>query len=154
MIKFTSGRSTSLPPGIKEYDVLSVRQPWAWLIVNGFKDIENRVWSTSFFGPLLIHAGKTMTRADYEACQIFVGSIDSEKLKGLWFPTFSELKRGGIVGACDMKRVVTSSTSPWFVGPFGLVLGEAYSLPFHPCPGRLGFFKIRGNFERQPVGRV
>jgi hypothetical protein len=26
--------------------VLVVRQPWAWLIVNGFKDIENRSWKT------------------------------------------------------------------------------------------------------------
>ena len=28
--------------------VLVVRQPWAWLIVNGFKDIENRSWNTRY----------------------------------------------------------------------------------------------------------
>jgi ASCH domain len=35
---------------------LSVRQPWAWLIVNGVKDNENRSWRTDHRGPLLIHA--------------------------------------------------------------------------------------------------
>src|ERR1051326_1498970 len=37
---------------------LSVRQPWAWLIIYGGKDIENRDWPTSHRGPTLIHAGK------------------------------------------------------------------------------------------------
>ncbi|WP_245839042.1 ASCH domain-containing protein [Yersinia kristensenii] len=35
---------------------LSIRQPWAWLIVNGYKDIENRTWNTKCRGPVLIHA--------------------------------------------------------------------------------------------------
>lgn len=30
--------------------ILSIRQPWAWLIVNGYKDIENRTWPTHFRG--------------------------------------------------------------------------------------------------------
>jgi hypothetical protein len=38
---------------------LSIMQPWAWLIVNGLKDIENRKWSTDFRGEFLVHAGKT-----------------------------------------------------------------------------------------------
>ena len=37
---------------------LSIQQPWAWLIVNGHKDIENRDWRTNFRGPVAIHAGK------------------------------------------------------------------------------------------------
>jgi hypothetical protein len=36
--------------------VIVIRQPWAWLIVNGFKDIENRSWATRYRGPLLIQA--------------------------------------------------------------------------------------------------
>jgi hypothetical protein len=38
--------------------VLSIRQPWAFLIVNGHKNIENRDWLTAYRGPVLIHAGK------------------------------------------------------------------------------------------------
>ncbi|WP_229215634.1 ASCH domain-containing protein [Duganella sp. CY15W] len=37
---------------------LSIRQPWAWLIVNGYKDIENRSWSTNVRGKVLVHASK------------------------------------------------------------------------------------------------
>lgn len=38
---------------------LSLWQPWASLITNGHKQIETRSWSTSFRGPLAIHAAKT-----------------------------------------------------------------------------------------------
>lgn len=37
---------------------LSLWQPWASLIVNGSKSVETRSWSTSYRGPLLIHAAK------------------------------------------------------------------------------------------------
>lgn len=30
---------------------ISIRQPWAWLILNAGKDIENRDWPTNFRGP-------------------------------------------------------------------------------------------------------
>lgn len=35
---------------------LSIRQPWATLIAAGAKNVENRTWSTSWRGPLAIHA--------------------------------------------------------------------------------------------------
>jgi len=38
---------------------LSVRQPWAWAIIHGGKDVENRNWYTKFRGTLAIHAGKS-----------------------------------------------------------------------------------------------
>lgn len=37
--------------------VISIRQPCAWLIVHGWKNIENRLWPTRVRGPVLIHAG-------------------------------------------------------------------------------------------------
>ncbi len=39
--------------------VLSVRQPWAWLLCEGLKDVENRNWKTNYRGELFIHAGKS-----------------------------------------------------------------------------------------------
>jgi ASCH domain len=38
---------------------LTVKQPWAWAIAWGGKDIENRSRPTSYRGPLAIHAGAT-----------------------------------------------------------------------------------------------
>ena len=40
----------------QSYTVLSVRQPWAWLIVTGYKNIENRTWDTRYRGRIAIHA--------------------------------------------------------------------------------------------------
>lgn len=36
---------------------LTVQQPWAWAIVHGGKDVENRTQAWSYRGPLAIHAG-------------------------------------------------------------------------------------------------
>jgi len=36
---------------------LTVKQPYASLIVEGIKDIENRTWPTKYRGRVLIHAG-------------------------------------------------------------------------------------------------
>lgn len=36
---------------------LSVRQPWTSLILSGYKDIENRSWSSEYRGVLVLHAG-------------------------------------------------------------------------------------------------
>jgi hypothetical protein len=41
---------------------LSIRNPWASLIMGGFKLIENRTWKTDHRGPILIHAGKLVDR--------------------------------------------------------------------------------------------
>lgn len=43
---------------------LSVRQPWASLIVAGIKRVENRTWTTDYRGPLLVHASLDGEDAD------------------------------------------------------------------------------------------
>lgn len=45
---------------MKKYKVLSVRQPYASLLVNGIKDVENRSRKTNFRGTVLIHASAKM----------------------------------------------------------------------------------------------
>lgn len=37
---------------------LSIRQPWAGLVVLGIKDVENRTWDVIYRGPLAVHAGQ------------------------------------------------------------------------------------------------
>jgi hypothetical protein len=41
---------------------LSIRQPWASLIVNGSKPIENRTWKTRVRGWVLVHASRDLQR--------------------------------------------------------------------------------------------
>lgn len=51
---------------MKTVTVLSVRQPWAWLMVNNLKDVENRSWYTKFRGRLYIHASGTYTKRAHD----------------------------------------------------------------------------------------
>lgn len=113
---------------------ISIRQPWAWLIVNGFKDIENRSWPTQFRGRIYVHAGKGMTEDEY------LEGFLLARQNGVMLPPAYDLERGGIVGEVDIVRCTTISDSPWFFGPFGFVLANAKPLPFRWCKGSLGIF--------------
>lgn len=45
--------------------ILTVRQPWAWAIIHGGKDVENRVRNIAgeYRGPIAIHAGLRLDEA-------------------------------------------------------------------------------------------
>lgn len=128
---------------------LSIQQPWAWLIVNGWKDIENRTWRHRFRGQVLIHAGKTL---DEEASDALLandhpaGGLEMpEGLCEAYIDAFPEVERqrGGIVGVAEITDCVDRHASPWFVGPHGFLLRNARPLDFAPCRGALGFFDPR-----------
>lgn len=119
---------------------LSIRQPWAWLIVNGYKDIENRSWPTRLRGEVLVHASKGMTREEYDDVELML-ALD-ERLQYIRLPAFEQLERGGIVGKVIITGCITASRSPWFFGKFGFELREAAPLPFTPFKGALGFFEV------------
>lgn len=121
---------------------LSIRQPWAWLIVNGHKDIENRVWSTARRGQILIHASAGMTKAEYDDVVELLDYDDVLSAIDIQLPKREALDRGGIVGTAFLDGSTTSSQSPWFFGPHGLLLRDAKPLPFVPFKGMLGFFDV------------
>lgn len=50
---------------------LTVKNPWAWLIAQGIKDIENRTWRTNFRGRVLIHAAAQMDHRHREMSLLF-----------------------------------------------------------------------------------
>ncbi len=112
---------------------LSIRQPWAWLIVNGYKDIENRSWRTNYRGPFLVHAG---LKAEQEVYDQVADRLDIQ------LPPPGEIERGGIVGQSTILDGVENHDSPWFFGPYGFVLDKSKPLPFRPMRGRLGFFPV------------
>lgn len=119
---------------------LSIRQPWAWLIVNGFKDIENRTWNTKHRGEFLIHAAEAV---DWDAYHKLMH-------KGHQLPRIRELERGGIVGRATLVDVLEESNgSEWWIGPRGFVLKDAQVLPFHKVRGRLLFFNVEYPFDKQ-----
>jgi len=122
-------------PTLRKLRVLSLRQPWAWLVVNGYKDIENRSWRTNHRGPLLIHASSTLTDFRPEKLD------EIERKYGVRVPGNAET--GGIVGIVDVVDCVRAHTSKWkFPDCWGWILKNSRRLPFHQCKGSVGFFKL------------
>jgi hypothetical protein len=129
---------------------LSIRQPWAWLIIRPdltgtaretyphFKDIENRVWYTNFRGKFLVHAAKGMTQSEYDNAQEWALTIDPQ----IPFPSPNALQKGGIVGEVELTACLDESPSPWFCGPYGYALKNPKPLPFLPLLGQLKFFHV------------
>lgn len=115
---------------------ISIKQPWAWLIVNGYKDVENRDWKTPYRGPFLIHASKMIDHAGYQ----YVREVFPELLDEL--PPPNLIQTGGIVGEAIITDVVTKHLSLWFMGKYGWLLENARPLPFKPAKGQLGFFSF------------
>lgn len=126
--------SSELPKTITV--ALSVRQPWAWLIVNGHKDIENRTKGSKRNGSIAIHASNGITQAEYRSAKAFAAE------RGVTIPPITQLERGGIVGYCQIAQSVRFSSSKWFVGPHGWPVEQANRVDFIPMKGALGFFKI------------
>lgn len=126
---------------------ISIRQPWAWLIVHGYKDIENRTWRTNHRGPILIHAGKAID-PDYPQIYRFCADHSIE------LPLIAQLPKGGIVGAASITDCVVHSSSVWFEGPYGFILEDAQPLPFHSMRGQLGIFSASYNDTPIPVPEV
>lgn len=104
--------------------VLSVRQPWAWAIIHGGKNVENRNWETKYRGPLAIHAGKQfdMRLDDFrDYCRGDYGNpwlrMATEFINEYDF--VGNEPRGAIVGVVDLVDCIPSHTcdSPWKAGP-------------------------------------
>lgn len=130
-------QSARWTPGLKKLKAISIRQPWAWLIVNGYKDIENRVWSTNVRGPVLIHAGQSKQDTTAEALAYIKRKYRVAHLPSSW-P--SARTTGGIVGIAEITGCVQRHRSKWFQGPYGWTLANARRLPFKPVKGQLKFF--------------
>lgn len=120
---------------------LSIRQPWAFSILFGGKDIENRNWSTRHTGLIALHASAKMTAEDFNDWKWFVEERD---LRGQWLngKVIGDAKRGGIVGVVEITGCTVGSTSPWFVGEYGFTLANPREIPFIPLRGQLGFFDL------------
>lgn len=111
---------------------LSIQQPWAWLIVNGHKPVENRDWPTNVRGWIGIHAGKKFDADGYEWVR--------RKFPEITLPAPDAFERGGIVGRARLTGCVDYHESPWFMGEYGFVFEDAEPLPLRECRGMLGFF--------------
>jgi hypothetical protein len=97
---------------------ISIPQPCAWFIVNGYKDIENRIWAAKLRGPVLIHAGQSKSDTTPDVLAYIKRQYHLTALPD----TF---ETGGIVGVAEITDWVERHRSKWFQGPFGWTLAHA-----------------------------
>jgi hypothetical protein len=120
---------------------LTVKQPWASLIVSGVKDLENRDWPTHYRGLIAIHSSRRLAREDLEEAgeliHSFVPGFRADLFRQCRFPT------GMILGTVKLVDCVAACESPWFQGTYGFVLKNAVAFPCPVvCRGELGFWEV------------
>lgn len=128
--------------------VLSIRQPWASLIIKGFKNVENRSWRTPIRGEIAIHASSLKSEDDWIDAVITASMIhtitfsDSEKWIIESIGEFDKLPRGLIIGTVEIADCKRERMSPWhFDENWGFYLQNPKELkkPI-PAKGKLGFW--------------
>jgi hypothetical protein len=125
---------------------LSLKQPWAALVVSGRKTIEVRKWTTAVRGRVYIHAARTPDDRPEGWGLVTDGARPLAQLTG------------GIIGAAELTGCVLYRTEPgfaadagrhfnppeWFGPPrmYGFVFRGAGPVPFRPCKGSVRFFNV------------
>lgn len=119
---------------------LSLKQPWAELILQGKKTIETRTWNTSFRGRFLIHASLTP---------------NAERMAEFGF---TNLPLGAIVGEAelvDVKEYADKQAwdadedkhfgrlAAWTKKRYGYLLKNVKRVTPKPCKGKLNFFEVQ-----------
>jgi hypothetical protein len=132
---------------------LSIKQPWATLLVHGVKTVEVRSWSTTRRGHILIHAARL---PDEDAAA--------------WALVPAELREdtklvGGLIGACNLTGCIGYRTPQafaadqarhlndpsWFRPPilYGFTMANPERLPFRKYPGWVRFFPIKDDLPKR-----
>ncbi|CAN5356027.1 hypothetical protein BH11PLA2_BH11PLA2_19890 [soil metagenome] len=137
------------PPQL--FQALSIKQPWAALIVHGVKTVEVRSWATSRSGTMLIHASKS-PEANSDAWKL----VTSPELAAT-----AELT-GGVIGKVELVECITYRTREEFVadrdrhraGPewfkpvrYGFVLANPKRVTFVPWSGNTSFFGVTATLK-------
>ncbi len=134
----------NIPRGIIK--ALSLKQPYAWLIANGYLLVDDRTWGTGYRGAMLIHASKGIYEEYYD---YLVATT------GIPLPSKDKLGYGGVVGIARLVLCARPDEIPQglnreqrvhFSGVprdcFGFLFENAKPLPLMPCSGKLGIFEI------------
>ncbi len=91
------------PAGLNDWPVLSIRQPWIEFILQGWKKIEWRSWSTTYRGPLYLHAARRNASTRDSLVREFLEERGAH------------LARGCIVGRCVLADCVPHGTAYMFL---------------------------------------
>lgn len=131
---------------------LSLWQPWATLVAIESKMFETRHWSTSYRGPLAIHAAKKETKALYA---LSLSEPFASNLVGAGYKyNFSSLPFGAFVAVADLVDIFPTETivnsigederafGDYSPGRFAWKLENLRRIEPLPAPGHQGLWNI------------
>lgn len=141
------------------WQALSIKQPWAALLVHGVKTVEIRSWCTGKRGKILIHASKS-PEADPEAWKL-VTSPKLMETAGLV---------GGIIGVAELCECITYANREDYMADalkhctggerfrepqmYGFRFRKPKPVAFLPWLGNTNFFGVDADIEVKKAPRV
>jgi hypothetical protein len=122
---------------------LTVKQPYAYLICAGIKDIENRAWKTNFRGCVLIHAGCTIVQPAFE----IEGQATIHEIQFAKAVNVVEGKNliSAIIGSIEIVDCVRNHPSAWAEkDKWNWVLANPvlFKTPVRDVRGKLSFWEF------------
>ena len=110
---------------------ITLKQPWAYLVCSGVKDIENRTWKCpeKYIGEMvLIHASKDE--------KLDVSALNRPQLR-VAYPVLSKhemfdskkFDRGGIIGSVRITGYTINHPSVWAKKTEGTMVGHTFVTP-------------------------
>lgn len=119
---------------INSMKTISIRQPWASLVVAGIKTVENRSRPTRYRGRVLIHAARTIDTDGLAIVNEVMADYGGPIPRGEW-------PASALIGSVTIIDCVTASEDEFFTGPFGYILTDALEFPTPvPARGQLGLY--------------
>lgn len=123
--------------------VLSLKQPFAELILQGRKTIELRKWNTKFRGEFLIHASKNPSIPDMKKFG-FDRELPTGMIVGRAF--LVDVKEYGDSEEFNADKDKHLASEEW--GKYGFVLAHVRRIKMIPAKGKLNFWDYDGKIER------
>lgn len=119
---------------------LTVRQPWAHLIMAGLKDVENRSRRTHYRGRIAIHVSLKPSRSWVVSHPDPLPWDFLDAAERAWMENHNA---GHIIGTIELADCVQDSSSPWaFAEHWHWVLARPELLEFPvPAKGKLGLWE-------------
>lgn len=124
---------------VLQVPALSIRPPWAQLIMGGYKPCENRTQATRYRGPVIIHAGQTWDQRGVD--------VAADEL--VWIDKSTASSRG-YLGVVDLVDDHPAAECGGVCGPWGepgtgiyhrVALNPRLFAEPIPGPGSLGLYR-------------
>lgn len=139
-----------------KYKAISIKQPYATLLLMGIKKFETRSWKTKFRGEICIHSSKAVDKEGMKILKEVLG----QKFNSLDFPTgailgkiqildcFQCVKKDNNRVLLDNGKEISNTESEYYFGDFSV---GRYAWEIKPiikfenpiyCNGKLGIWEL------------